>query len=190
MKLCAIHRWVASYAQDDGRPLPVWTARHVAACGECRRVLEGQARLVQRLGETANAERLPAPPFLRPRVLANLTPSQVRPGLRWPGWAGPAVAVGVAVCAAVGFWLRPDPATAPRAGSPVGAGLVGGWSDSWLGEVSVPAGGPLVGLSEALEDPLSKEIDRVVNDARAVMAALSRSFLPDPGSTSGRTAVQ
>ena len=128
----------------------------------------------------AGAQRQPAPPFLRARVLAaveRLEVSRQPRRLLRPAWAGGLVLGAGAVMLA--FVLHHQPPT-PSGRSPLAAPPTPAVAAT-LPKVPLPDGGRLLQMSELLDRSLEAELQSVINDATNVVSQLAQSFLPARG---------
>lgn len=180
MIACWIYQRLISLRMDSAKPLPRRLERHLRSCPACRCFRQTHAALGRQLRAEASAERQPAPPFMRARVLAALErrgPGDQRQRLLRPAWAG-----GLAL-AAVGILLvfalhrpPPTPSGRPSVAAPPVLALA-----AELPQVPLPDGGRLIQMSELLDRSLEAELQSVINDATNVVLQLAQNFLPAPG---------
>lgn len=181
MMRCRIIRAVAACRLDDGAELPRWVRRHHAACLECRARYERDHECVRQLAATADGLRVPSPPFLQQRILANLGDWREKPVVsqRWPRpWAVTASLAAVAL-AFVLVW-------GPRPARDMAGSDTDGSTQALAVFQKLPDGGTVLALGARLDAPLDDELKLVVADARSAWAALSRSFMPSDRSVNQR----
>jgi len=168
---CQLHRWRMARCLDDGAALPARTQQHLDGCASCRAQYERERQCVGQLSAEAEAGCLPAPPYLRQRVIANLESWGQRPApapaVR--GWT--AALAGAAMVVALGLvvWPRSQTQSHPVA---VNASAVEALAALEL----IPNGTTMLELGSRLDEPLQGELDSVMLDARNALAALSRGF--------------
>jgi hypothetical protein len=192
MKLCWLHRIVASFNLDSrretsrttlprARALPGFVERHLAACPECRHALDAERAVHERLITGAGHARLPAPPFLAGRILGALVvpgeAGRARPHRRVRlAWWAPALAA-LALLAAT-TWLLRLPTFGPRTPvvTTVSPPSLAAFEMASLG---LPSRSDLGGLSLTFEKPLEGELRLAVSDVRRAAASLAESLLPE-----------
>jgi hypothetical protein len=180
MTACWIYQKLILLRMDSAEVLPRRLERHVRSCPACRRFQQTHAALGRQLGAEASAEREPAPPFLRARVLAAIgrgeRNAQPRRLLR-PAWAGGFALAAVGVLLVLVLHRQPP---APSGGPTLAAPPVPAVAAA-LPQVPLPDGGRLIQMSELLDRSLEAELQSVINDATNVVSLLAQSFLPTPG---------
>jgi hypothetical protein len=193
MKLCRLHRTVASFSLDSPRrssraarrgtpDLPVFVRRHLDACPECRHALDAERALHERLITGAEPARLPAPPFFEARILGALVApgeaGRARPHRRVRlAWWAPALAA-LALLAAT-TWLLRLPTSGPR--TPVVTTVSPPSPAAFeMASLGLPSRPDLGGLSLTFEKPLEGEFRLAVSDVRRAAASLAEGLLPGP----------
>jgi len=193
---CRVYRFWINRALDDNRPASARIARHLAGCEECRRWHERQERVVHRLQagrrmagaiETADSTMADAagatevaPPFLRARILNQLTADPRRdapPGFtRWARAGGVVAAIALAVTLTR---MQTEPTTdrvahdEPAEGrNPASATAV------FEATARLTDGGRLLQAATNFDQPLQQEMHFVLDDARAVLRSLQTEFIP------------
>jgi hypothetical protein len=174
--ICRLIRWFSALSSHPTAPPPTWVEHHLQRCASCRAERDDLARLETQLRATAGAVRLEPPPFLAARaahavaVVANAPLSQGR-GLARPAWllaGGLALGLGI-----VGgrLWLG-SPVPAPEA-------VAGVWEPARVSEaLAVTDPASLLAASQRLDDPLQRELDLILADARTAARSLAGAFLP------------
>ena len=179
--ICQLFRTVAAFRGEPAAPWPTWMRRHASACAACRDEAEALTRLERSLRRTAAAGRREPAPNLALRVsraaiharVAAASPPGRAPvlGLRW------LLAGGVAVLlAALGgrLWFLPSAPAAPPS-----LVLLDGTRVREALAATDP--GNLLAASQRLDDPLQRELDLLVADARQAARSLAVAFLPAEG---------
>jgi len=177
---CRYYRRIISRSADEDTPLPAPAQAHVAECHECRRHYETEHDIVRSLSAGAAAHRRSQPPpFLHPRIMAQIASSQpiVRPASRpfWFHWSA-ALAAACIVLTTILLWPGrpvPKPSPGPIARvlrpSPVENASAKDRSDAAL----------LAGWAANPDQPLETEMRAVMQDARGAVIALADNFFPD-----------
>ena len=175
MIVCWFYKKIAAHHLDE---LPAKARAHIETCLNCRRHYESEADVARRLAAGAEAERLPASPFLHGRIMASLDRSPGMTGdngkVGRPGWA---VALGAMCLLLLGvfvIWHQPSPQS-PGIHRTVGASS----TTAPPLTVRLPPVPQLREWTEKLDEPLETEMQLVVSDARTAMNCLVESLLPD-----------
>lgn len=173
--LCRLHQWILDCRLDDGAPPPGWVRRHLEDCPACREHQERQQRSLEFLITQAPDRPVPAPPFLRQRVLANLktwdAASAPAPRVGWWTLTGSMAAILVA------FWVvvwRPGTGSGNEADDPMSA------VSALAALERIPSGSTVMELGAQLDAPLEGEWELVKSDARKALTALARGFTTQP----------
>lgn len=175
--LCRLVQMLTSAAGDSGKPAPRWCRRHAARCPHCRHELEIEFALGDQLRTNAVGARLAPPPYLAARAVnavKTAEPLSHRRHMRMPLWLkSAAAAVAAVLFLAVWHGRRPPipsatPSTTTLAGLPLPLPAV--WTP--------PDGSALLELSAMWDDPLRRELELVLADARAAGRSLAAAFLP------------
>jgi len=180
MTTCWLYQKLISLRMDAAVALPPRVERHVRCCPACRQFQQAHAALGRQLRAQADAQRQPAPPFLRARVLAaieRLESNRQPRRLRRPAWAGGLALVASAALLAFVLLRRPPaPLGAVKPASPPTPALAAA-----LPQVPLPDGGRLIQMGELLDRSLEAELRSVIDDATNVVAQLAQNFLPTGG---------
>jgi hypothetical protein len=184
MNICWIQRLRIVRGVADRGELPASTRRHLDHCTACQSFHERHQRLEAALRRTPALGLLEPSPFLRGRIMAEISrtaPSAEATGSIRPGrWAWGSAAAVFAV--AVSLWLvwppRPDPVAALPVPATPPAALVGvpalvSSPMQWLERVEIQT------VSRQLDEPLERELNLVVEDARNAVRVLAKNFVPD-----------
>jgi hypothetical protein len=180
MSFCRYYRIRISHCLDNGQELPANVGKHIQECAECENVYRRGLQVADALSAQAFPFQQKEPsPFLRARVLARLDdrPSESYSGQhRASLWLAGAATVAVVVMASL-WWPRNSLETGPK--------LAGGN----IGVVTAPAvsttqeeqsvGGSAIRQLADLDQPLSREMESVVKDAKTAVQLLARNFVPD-----------
>ena len=167
--ICWLNRLFRGHRLDDGRPLSPALQRHLATCATCREAWAVEQQVALDLARGAAAVRREPSPFLHGRVMETVrreatdrpAPSRVSvPRLAWLT-AGAAAAVATAVL------LRTT--LEPSAPAPMPA-------VAW--QAALPNATKLARWGTMLDQPLRREGELVLQDARNVMTGLASNLLP------------
>ena len=193
---CRLCKFWMDRALDDGRPLSARIERHVANCEECRRYHEAQQSVVRRLQagrrmagaiETADSTLAAAagateiaPPFLRARILSEIRSDSRREApvsvTRW-AWVG-AAAAAVALAVIVD-WSPTEEGSPLIASNERASASVSKSTANFLEATTRFAdGGRLLQVATNLDQPLQREMNLVLGDARAALRSLQAEFVP------------
>ncbi len=165
--LCWWYRIKWSSDLDRNGTLSRASKRHVAHCPRCGGDYEAQRKLTRMLAAEAKRNSLTAPPFLRGRIMAQVETPAVRDQYAsWPQWAG---AVALVATVFLGIQLA-------RQGDFLGN--VDSTATSINGFSGLAKNVDWGQLGTRLEQPLTKEADAVVSDARNALELLAANFLP------------
>lgn len=177
--ICHLVRLVVELRYDSGTNPPAWLRRHLESCSACRGDLAALAAMEHTLRGTAGSARREPGPFLAARVTQAVqcagTPPPARQG-RFPRFAlvlAGTFALGLAIVGGRLAW-RPSPAVS----APTPWTLEGTRMREALA-VTDPAS--LLAASQRLDDPLQRELDLIVADARSAAQSLAVAFLPVDG---------
>lgn len=176
---CLLHRFWIDRALDDGRPLSARIERHLAGCPDCRRHHAQQTRLLRQLAGGGEGIRAEPSPFLRTRILGAVKAAARPANPSMPRWAWAAGCAGLLALAAIIFSSGSAPESGPVAQTeafvpvtpPADTGLLetpARWTD----------GGRWLQVTTNLDQPLQRELNLVLEDARKALRALSADFLP------------
>jgi anti-sigma factor RsiW len=167
----------AAPARAAAVSLPGWCRRHLTACPHCRSALAAETALDRQLRASLTLTRHPPPAGMNARILAACRETRLRPGggHRLAGWLKPALAVAGLGLLAAGVWWgqRPGPRPAsPPVAAPPSRLLV-------AEALNVLDLEPLRRAAERMNDPLQRELERVLADFRAATQSLAAAFLPE-----------
>lgn len=195
MLTCKFYQAWINRALDEDRSLSARVARHLARCPHCRRWHEGQQSVISRLraihrydevgtGDTAadmaGQVTTSAPPFLRARILNEIKSDPQRGAPRVPSrwaWAGTVVAT----LAVAWFLTRPGMQPAPEVMvQDARPELAASGSVTDIIEVTTrfTDGGRLLQVATNVDQPLQREMQLVLADARAALRSLQSEFVP------------
>lgn len=177
--ICRLVRWFAALGSNPTAPPPAWVAHHLARCVSCRAERDELARLETHLRATISAVRREPPPFLAARAahavaaVANPPVSQGRNLARPAGLLAGGLALGLGIVGGRLWWESTVPT--PEAS-------VVAWEPTRVREaLAVTDPGSLLAASQRLDDPLQRELDLLLADARTAARSLAGAFLPaDP----------
>ena len=182
MLLCRLVQTWMSLDADTDRPPPRWCERHLASCPACQRAGHATAQLTRRLTQAVGGLRQPAPPFLASRIIAaarTTAPSSASAAWRvaWTRVAWALGAASLAILAAVTWWPRVssglDPATSVvhvAQNPPDLAATL---------PFKLPASAHLLAYGARLDEPLEREWQHMVADARTAARSLAAAFVPE-----------
>jgi len=176
MIACWFYKKLIAHNLDE---LPARARAHLETCANCRRHYDSEADIARRLATRAEAERLPASPFLHARIMASLdrSPRETEDN-RNRGRLGWAVALGATCLLLLGIFVRWDQASPA---SPAIHSAAEASSTTALSPLAVrlPPVPQFREWTEKLDEPLETEMQLVVSDARTAMNSLVESLLPD-----------
>jgi predicted anti-sigma-YlaC factor YlaD len=181
MLRCWLYRSIISRHVDDNKELPPKLQLHLHDCPACRQHFEAQTQVARRLAASAASLRKSPSPYLRSRILSSLDEperevSLVAKAIR-PAWSGMLVGCGLVLILAliiVGgtHLLSPEPQVAMSQPSLFP-------SLAKLGPKLKMANSERVAeWTGVLEQPLEKEIQLMLGDAKSAAHLLADSFLP------------
>lgn len=176
MIVCWFYKKIIAHHLDD---LPARARAHLETCPNCRRHYESEADIARRLATGAEAERLPASPFLHARIMASLDRSQGETeDNRKRGRLGWAVALGAACLLLLGVFVRWDQTSPGSPGIP-SAAKVSSTTVLLPFTLKLPPVPQIREWTEKLDEPLETEMQLVVSDARTAMNSVVENLLPD-----------
>jgi len=175
MIACWLYRKFITDDTDANHALPNSVQRHFQTCPACRKFLDSERELTQRLVAGAESHQKAPSPFLHARIMASLDRDpQAAPAARQflpPVWA---TALVIAALGLFGIFLMRD---APQPAGPSSHSV----ASSLPSENHVPmvTGQNLLNWTTKLDQPLESEMQSVVADAKAAIQLLAQNFLPE-----------
>lgn len=179
--ICSYYQWIITNRLDAAQRLPRSAERHLRGCAACREFRALQIEIGRRLSAGAESQRRNPPPFLHARIMAAVKrPSETTAPARKPRLA---MAFGAAlVVLTVGLFSVPAFRTRPvftkRSVPPAPSNVQPSTTPSG-GNDSSPTFQAVFQWSKSLDQPLEKEMQSVVTDAKTVIQLLSQNFLPE-----------
>jgi hypothetical protein len=178
---CRWFQFLINRALDDGRPLSPRTERHLAQCAVCGQSRQRQLLVAERLSaDRPLATDAEASPFLRTRILNHVkSEPQFAPSINVGRWAWAAVASVALVVALFAIPRRSNESLGPIANKVPAASRSPVVSVALLESTArFTSGGSWLQAATNLDQPLQKEMDLVINDARKVLRSLTADLLP------------
>jgi predicted anti-sigma-YlaC factor YlaD len=180
--MCRWFQFQINRALDDGRPLPSQVRDHLSNCPTCRELHERQSRVAGQLTEERDAaDERDVDPFLRSRVLnrirGEVQTSRPPAFARW-GWAALALILFLAILQVIprGGLDRQETVATSSQKDPVQTKAV---SVAWMKSTArLTSGGELLQTVTNIDQPLQKEMELVLADARTVLRSLRADLVP------------
>ena len=170
MLLCWFYRSLMSRHIDDATPLPQRCLDHLAQCAACREDYESQRTVARTLGGETPFIPTISPPFLHGKIMAALDrpDERERIGARLPRRA---LAFALAIAAAALVWNH---LSRQRAEQNAVAAI-----DMQVAALTAKAQQlSLDKIETRLNEPMKKEAEALVSDAKAALNLLAQNFLP------------
>lgn len=175
----ALSRFLVRWYQASDQPLPAWLERACRRDATLSREQHVEQRLTSRLRSDVRPATVESSAFLKAKVLRELSTASAKPkggSVRWFGSSvtvACSLALGVLVAA---LWLARPEAPSGTLPSPVATTE----APSAGGSRGLPAVATLPALvrDASWENPLDKEMDRVMADALGAVRFVASSFLP------------
>lgn len=173
MKFCWMFQKAICLAVDHDSKLSPWVERHVHHCPGCQRVQKAHRQVAAVLSAAAERHRLEPSPFLHARIMANLDNSGRQLPLRFGmvSWARPLFLMGLSVVLILGILIWHEFRTV----SPYALTSLDSQTEEPQAQLNASQ---LLALTDALEQPLEKEFNLMMKDAKAAAASLAANFLP------------
>lgn len=174
---CRWYQFLIDRALDDGLPPPEKARRHLQHCAPCRQRFARQEELVRQLARPDPSAKETAPgPWLRARILNNLAGEQPHPAPAGGPGRRLILAGAAAMVLALFAWMPLETnRTAGRAPASSGDAMA-----VVLLEKSgrVTSGGELLLVVTNFDQPLQRELNLVIDDARSALRSLQADLLP------------
>jgi len=177
MIICRLYQTIASSHVDDGTRLPTWTQRHLNNCPRCREFYQSALAITKELSTRTEGDRRSPSPFLHAKVMSAIRSEanaafEPRPSRRRS--AGVLVLGTACLLLLAGIlWVRHPAITGqhPSTSTPAPADVAF--------NVQLPSAAQVNQWTTALDKPLEKETQLVLNDAKSALNSLKNSFLPE-----------
>jgi len=178
--MCRLYQMWINRALDDGRKLSARLEQHLVRCERCQDHYERQMAVVRTLSAKAPQRTAEPSAFLRARILNEIKstpPPETAPRfMRW-AWAG-GVAAAIAL-AGIFFQLRtPPPANQIAHHTPAPPPSQASASALLAATSRFTDGSQLLQVATNIDQPLQKEMNLVLADARTVLRSLQTEFVP------------
>jgi hypothetical protein len=174
MIVCWLYRRIISSRLDDRRSLSPWVQRHTHTCSRCLQFQHTTESIAEELQTTVASQRVQRP-FLHGKIMRAVGAESAAPRPAQPislSWKSAAL-VGCLLAIGTLVWMRPSPS--PHVPENTTASVT---TDLEL-TVSLPTGKQVERWTANLDEPLHRETQLVLNDAKAALNSLKKNLLPE-----------
>ena len=181
--LCWISKWIVACRLDDGGQLPPRVRNHLAVCATCRDQYEQERRVVDRLAASTRQARREAPQFLHARIMARVNssarPTEARSFSTEARSFSSAFVMATIIITGVVVLMILDSKQRGDIRRPVVPSPVAVIPSKWPPVNKLASTEAVLLLAAKVDEPLTTELHRVMDDARIALTSLSENFLPD-----------